>query len=86
VYWTFDDDYASCGGLCPPRARYQKVDDAYWDWTWLTPETDPGYNWYAYTTLPAGSLEAGAYRFQFDVRDCAGQYKFPPHYYYFTVP
>jgi hypothetical protein len=83
VLWTFSDDYAFCGGLCTHRARYRRVGSP--DWTWVVPKTDPTGEWYAYTTLPVESLKEGTYQFQFDVRDCAGQYTFPPHYYYFTV-
>jgi hypothetical protein len=83
VLWTFDDDYSSCSGLCTHRARFRRLGEE--SWTWVVPETDPDDSWYAYTMLPVSGLEAGTYQFQFDVRDCAGQYTFPPHYYYFTV-
>jgi hypothetical protein len=83
VLWTFSDDYAACAGLCTHRARYRKVGEE--NWTWVVPQTDPTGTSYAYTTLPVSSLANGTYQFQFDVRDCAGQYTFPPHYYYFTV-
>jgi hypothetical protein len=83
VLWTFSDDYATCSGDCTHRARYRKYGTS--DWTWLPVETDPTGQWYAYTTLPVASLAPGTYQFQFDVRDCAGQYTFPPHFYYITV-
>jgi len=84
VLWTFSDDYASCAGLCTHRARFRKVGDT--AWTWLTPvSTDPTGKEYAYTTLPAGSLDAGTYQFYFDVRDCAGQRTLAPKVYYFKV-
>jgi hypothetical protein len=83
VLWTFSDDYATCGGDCTHRARIRAVGEDVW--TWLPVETDPTGRWYAYTTLPVESLSPGTYQFQFDVRDCAGQYTFPPHFYYIMV-
>jgi 5-hydroxyisourate hydrolase-like protein (transthyretin family) len=86
VLWTFSDDYASCPGLCTHRARYRKVGEEVWTWL-TTPDTDPDGDWYAYVTLPidSDSLAPGTYMFQFDVADCASQYTYPPHYYYFKV-
>jgi len=84
VLWTFSDDYASCSdGECINRARYKNVNSG--TWTWLTVSTDSKWMGFPYATLPAGSLSAGTYMFQFDVADCIFQYTFPPHYYYFKV-
>jgi len=86
VLWTFSDDYASCeDGLCTHRARYKDVNSGDWVWTWLTPDTDPTGEWYAYVTLPVDSLAAGTYMFHFDVTDCIGQITKAPRVYYFTV-
>jgi len=83
VLWTFSDDYASCGGPCTHRALYRTVGATAWEF--LTVSTDPTGEEYAYTTLPVESLEPGTYQFLFDVRDCAGQYRFLTQYYYFKV-
>ncbi len=83
VFWTFSDDYGSCKGLCTHQARYRKVGDT--AWTSLAVTTDSEGADYAYATLPAASLEPGDYMFQFDVRDCTGQYMFTGNYYYFKV-
>jgi hypothetical protein len=83
ILWGFDDDYASCGGLCTHRARYKLVEDT--QWTWIDVSTDPTGAWYAYTGLPVDSLVPGTYQFYFDVRDCAGQLTKAPRVYYFKV-
>ena len=83
VFWTFSDDYASCSGLCTNRARYKNVVDT--AWTSLDVSTDSEGKDYAYAMLPAATLEPGDYMFQVDVRDCAGQYKFSPGYYFKVV-
>ena len=80
VLWTFSDDYASCSGLCTHRARYRKVGEEVW--TWLTLHTDPTGKWYAYVTLPVGSLENGIYQFRIDTRDCIGQIDYRRIYYF----
>ena len=83
VLWTFSDDYAACDGLCTHRARYALVGDAVW--TSIPVTADGTGAWYATATLPAGSLAPGAYKFYFDVTDCAGQKTYAPSISYFVV-
>jgi len=85
VLWTFSDDYLSCAGLCQHRARYRKVDDEGWVWTWLPVSTDAAGTQYAYTELPVTSMEAGTYMFRFELWDCAKQTTRSATY-YFSVP
>ena len=83
VFWTFSDDYASCGGLCTHPAVYRKVGDT--AWTALAVGTDPEGTDYAYTMLPVAGLDAGTYQFHFAVLDCVGQRTSAPSLYYFKV-
>ena len=55
------------------------------DWIWLPVSTDPTGEAYAYTTLPAASLDPGVYKFHFFVVDCKRQRTNAPTVYYFEV-
>jgi len=83
VLWTFDDDYATCDGVCSHRARYQKIGDT--AWRYLAPQTDETGKWYAFVELPVDRMADGNYRFVFDLFDCAGQLKTSRSYYFNVV-
>jgi hypothetical protein len=72
VLWTFSDDYATCGGACTHRVRYQPADGSGTQ-TWPEVSTDATGEGYAYVSLPIESMENGTYAFVIDVIDCNGQ-------------
>ena len=80
VLWTFDDDYATCEGLCTNRARYRRLDGT--QWFELQAEADATGTWYAYAELKVNNMRDGTYLFQVETVDCAGQLKTSRSYYF----
>jgi len=82
LLWTFDDDYATCEGLCINRAKYRRVDST--QWFELQTEVDATGKWYATTELPVNTMKDGTYVLQLELVDCFGQIT-PSRYYYFNI-
>ncbi len=83
VLWTFSNDYGCCNNDPTHKANYKKFPYGNTINLPVVADADQGY---AYTELPIENLQNGStYSFSFQIKDCAGQTKESPTYFFVVV-